>query len=103
MVFVVNSFLSGNRMKKRSAAGRTHAIRRAPLIRAGFRESVKIDDETHHTEVSSSIPPRPPGGLEWNAGENGGMRSREAGKWGRKKVFCACEEKALEKRTWRNH
>lgn len=91
------------RRQVRSAAGHTRAIRRAPLIRAAFRGLVKIDDETLRTEVSSSIPPRPPGGLEWNAGENGEMRSWEAGKWVQKKVFCACWRKALEKMTWRNH
>ena len=84
-------------------ARRTRAIRRAPLIRAAFRGWVKIDDETLRTEVSSSIPPRPPRKLEWNAGENGEMRSWEAGKWVQKKVFCACWRKALEKMTWRNH
>ena len=42
-----------------------------PLIHAAFKKSEEIDDETLSPEVPSSISPRPPGRLEWNAGGRG--------------------------------
>lgn len=89
-MFVVNSFLSENRIGEekhegrrpfvllfscplkaarirrgrrqvRSAAGRTRASRRAPLIRAAFRGVEESDAGTLRNEVPASLSPRPPG------------------------------------------
>lgn len=75
------------------------AENKAPLIWIVFRRSEEIDDETLFTEFSSSISPRPPGRLEWNAGENSGRRSLVTGKRSPEKGFCAASEKQLEKIT----
>ena len=50
---------------------------RVTLIHAAFGKAEEIDDETLFAEVPSSISPRPPGRLESNAGEEGGIRSRK--------------------------
>ena len=44
-------------------AGRTRAIRRAPLIRTAFRGLVESDAGTLRNEVPASLSPRPPGRL----------------------------------------
>lgn len=86
-MFVVNSFLSGNRMKKRSTKGggpfmlfhlKATRIRRAPLIRDAFWGLVKSDAGTLRNEVPASLSPLPPGGLEWNA--RGGAEVCDVGK-----------------------
>ena len=70
VVFVVNSFLSGNRMGKEKHDGwrpfvlfhlKAARILRAPLIRAAFRGLVESDAGTLRNEVPASLSPRPPG------------------------------------------
>ena len=45
----------------------------------GFGESEEIDDGTLSPEVPSSISPRPPGRLEWNADGRGWNEALKAG------------------------
>ncbi len=71
---------------------------KAPLIWTVFGKEEEIDDETRQTKLSSSISPRPPGRLEWNAGGNSGRRSRLTGKRSGEKGLCSCGENKLEKR-----
>ena len=60
---------------------------KATLIRDVFGKSEEIDDGTLSTEVPSSISPRPPGRLEWNAEEEGWNEVLKAGNLCEKKGF----------------
>lgn len=52
---------------------------KASLIWAAFGKSEEIDDGTLSPEVPSSISPRPPGRLEWNAEGRGWNEALKAG------------------------
>lgn len=52
---------------------------KASLIWSAFGKSEEIDDGTLSPEVPSSISPRPPGRLEWNAEGRGWNEALKAG------------------------
>lgn len=59
--------------------GRSRIFVNASLIWSAFGKSEEIDDGTLSPEVPSSISPRPPGRLEWNAEGRGWNEALKAG------------------------
>ena len=57
----------GEEIRLRREDGANAAACAPPLIRTAFGKSEEIDDGTSVQDVPSSISPRPPGRLEWNA------------------------------------